>query len=140
MKKLIAILIFAIFLGFVSSCYKDNLAEMTAGSNLTGTVGTGSGTGTGTCDLTGTMLFSTHVVPILQTNCGTNNSCHGSRNSSGINLSTYTGVKSAVSSGRLMASINWTGGASRMPQGGSKLSTCNISRIQKWIDAAALNN
>lgn len=138
MRKLFALSLCIITLSLVTSCYKDNLAEMTIGTSLTAT--SGGTLGNNTCNLTNSILFATDVAPILQTNCGTNNSCHGSRNSSGVNLSSYAGVKSAVGSGRLMNSINWAGGASRMPQGGYKLNDCSISKIQKWIDAGALNN
>lgn len=112
------------------SCYNDNLSELTPSSGISG----------GSCDTTGVMTYSSHVVPVLQANCGINNGCHSSRNTSGYDLSNYTGVKAVVASGKLISSITWTGSASRMPENGSKMNDCNILKIQKWIDDGARNN
>lgn len=111
------------------SCYNDNLSELAP-----------SGVPGGACDTTGIITYSHHIAPMLNTNCGTGNSCHGSNNISGYDLSNYTGVHSAVVSGKLISSITWTGSAIRMPENGSKMNSCNIIKIKKWINAGALNN
>jgi hypothetical protein len=130
MKKILSFSILLFILGIMFSCYNDNLSELTPASGVSG----------GSCDTTGVITFSTHIVPMFKTNCGTRNSCHGHNNTSGYDLSTYAGVYSTVVNGKLMNSINWTGSATRMPENGSKMSSCNIIKLQKWIDAGALNN
>lgn len=133
MKKILIIPFVLLVVSCVYSCYYDNLSELTPSSGVKG--------GTGGCsDTAAVVSYANHVVPILQTNCGINNSCHGANNTSGYNLSAYNGVKAVAVSGTLMKSITWTGGVSPMPQNGNKMSDCNISVIQKWVDAGALNN
>ncbi len=89
------------------------------------------------CD-TATFTFAGAVGPIMNTYC---KGCHNPNSlGGGYDLSTYNGVKSAAASGRLMGSINHTSGYSAMPQGGSKLSDCQITQVQKWINAGSLNN
>lgn len=82
--------------------------------------------------------FSTAVSPILQTYC---NGCHGGSAPQGnVNYNTYAGVKTTVTNGKLMGSIQHASGYSAMPQNANKLSDCKISIIQAWIDAGAPNN
>lgn len=130
MKKLITPLIILLCSVGISSCYSDNLAELTPASGLSIL----------TCDTTGTISYMSQILPVLQNNCGINNSCHSSNNTSGYDLSTYTGVHNVVRSGMLLSSITWSGSPSNMPKNGSKMSDCNITKIQKWISAGALNN
>lgn len=82
--------------------------------------------------------YSANVKPIMNTYCV---GCHSTTNASGgIDLSTYTGLKASAASGRLLGSIKWTSGFVKMPQGGAKLSDCQITVIEKWINAGMLNN
>jgi uncharacterized membrane protein len=82
--------------------------------------------------------FSATIQPMMSTKC---QGCHNPNNlGGGIDLSTYAGIKSAALSGSLYGSISWASGYSQMPQGGSKLSDCEIQQVKKWIDAGALNN
>lgn len=134
MKKSLLFFFIGAAVLLMASCYNDNLSEMVPASGVKG------GTGAGTCDTAGVMSYTNHVLPVLQTNCGINNSCHGSNNSSGYNLSTYSGVRSVALSGKLVSSITWTGSASHMPQNAPKMSDCNITKIQKWVNAGSLNN
>ncbi|HTK19459.1 MAG TPA: hypothetical protein VL442_08100 [Mucilaginibacter sp.] len=134
MKKLIIFAILPIMISMIAACYNDNLSELTPASGVPG------GKGAATCDTSGVMSYSGNVVPVLQTNCGLNNSCHSANNSSGYNLSTYAGVRSVALNGMLNASITWSGTVAPMPQGGSKISSCNIIKIQKWINAGSANN
>ena len=94
---------------------------------------------TGTCTIPATVSLSQHVNPILQ-----NNNClfcHNTSSPSGnVNLSTYTGIKAKANDGRLFGAINHLPGFSPMPQGGNKLTTCQINTIKSWIDAGAPNN
>lgn len=93
--------------------------------------------GSANCD-TAAISYATIVAPIMTTSC---NNCHGgSSPSAGIRLDTYTGVKAQADGGGLVGSIEHASGYSAMPQGASKLSTCNISKIKAWISQGALNN
>ncbi|HEY9045947.1 MAG TPA: hypothetical protein VIN08_08625 [Ohtaekwangia sp.] len=130
MKKIYSIALLLFILSILFSCYNDNLSELTPSSGVSG----------GSCDTTGVMSYSVNIAPILRSNCGSSNSCHNHNNTSGYDLSSYTGVYSVAVSGKLISSITWTGSATRMPENGSKMNSCNIIKIQKWVDAGALNN
>jgi hypothetical protein len=130
MKK-IGIIILLAFLGFTSCT--NNKWELIAPK-----------TPPVPCDTTGTISYATTIVPILNANCGTtNNNCHSpSAPSLDPNLSTYAGVQGALSHGVLLNDITWSpNAANNMPKSPNpKLSDCNISLIQKWINAGAPNN
>lgn len=90
-----------------------------------------------TCD-TSLFTYSGAVQPILTVHC---TGCHNNTTQSGgINLTTYNGVQTVALNGKLAGSINWSTGFKPMPQGGQKLSDCNIEQITKWINAGAPNN
>jgi hypothetical protein len=109
---------------FISSCYYDKEELLyPQGSN--------------TCDTT-SVTYSGAVTSILNTYCV---SCHsGTAPSGSISLNSYTAVKAQVTNGKLMGSINHASGFSPMPKNASKLSSCNISKIQKWVNAGSPNN
>ena len=130
MKKIISFASLLLGIISISSCYYDNLAEMTPSTGVIG----------GSCDTSGTISYSHNIAPILQSNCGTSNSCHGTGNTSGYDLSTYTGVNAVVQNGKLINSITWSGTTPPMPQNGSKMSDCGITKIQKWVTSGAPNN
>ncbi len=90
------------------------------------------------CDTTLVATFDKDVLPLLNVRC---NSCHsGSSPSGNIKLDTYAEVMKYVDNGSLMGSINHASGFSAMPKNGSKLSLCEIRKIQTWIDAGAAGN
>ncbi|MBR2648086.1 MAG: hypothetical protein IKD55_04560 [Sediminibacterium sp.] len=93
---------------------------------------------TTTCD-TANIKYSTTILPILNTNC---NSCHGGTAIAGasIKLDTYASTLNYVKNNLLINSILQNGQASPMPKGGNKLATCDIKKIQTWINAGAPNN
>ncbi len=96
-----------------------------------------TGCGAINCDTTN-VTYSGSVKPILNAYC---NGCHaGSAPQGNINLTTYTDVKTQVSNGALLGSIEHTAAFSPMPKGGNKLNNCNVTLIKKWIDAGALDN
>jgi hypothetical protein len=67
--------------------------------------------------------------------------CHsGATPSGGINLSTYTAVKTVAVNGRLVGAVSHAPGYSAMPKNAGKLSACQIAQIRKWVDAGAPNN
>lgn len=92
------------------------------------------------CDTT-VFTYSAAIVPILNTYCV---GCHtGSSSGGGVDLSTYSAVKTVALNGQLLGSITWVSpytGSKQMPQGGSKLSDCYLTQVRKWIDAGAQNN
>ncbi len=122
MKKIITILfVFSIVL---SSCYRD-VEELLYPSN-------------GNCDVAN-VTYSATVVPILQSNGCLG--CHsGGAPSGNISLDGYNNVSAVAQSGKLFGVINHSPGFSPMPQGGNKMSTCNINKIKAWIDAGIPNN
>ena len=90
-----------------------------------------------TCD-TAVFTYSAAIEPLMSTNC---TGCHsGSLPDGGIDLSSYTGVKTVALNGRLTGAVSHSAGFSAMPQGGNKLNECEISQIEKWIAAGTANN
>lgn len=90
-----------------------------------------------TCD-TSNVTYSGYVAPLLAAYCV---GCHsGSLPSGGIALNNHSGVKGVAMNGRLMGAITWSPGFQKMPQGGNKLTDCNIAKIQAWINDGAPNN
>src|SRR5574339_445710 len=123
MKKIIPypiLLLTAIFLG---GCYYDVSQELYPSETF--------------CDTTN-ITYAGKILPLIQDNCY---SCHsGSAPSGNINLDSYTGVKAQATNGKLIGTISHAEGFSPMPQGGNKLSSCEISSIQTWINNGTLNN
>jgi hypothetical protein len=67
--------------------------------------------------------------------------CHSGGSPSGnIKLASYTDVKARVTDGKLWGSINHLPNFKAMPQTGSKMSECDISKFKAWIDNGAPNN
>ena len=88
--------------------------------------------------MTSNVSYSSTITGIINTyNCL---SCHGATPSAPFSLHTYAGVKARVDDGRLFGAINHQAGFSPMPQGGAKMSQCDINKVKAWIDAGAQNN
>lgn len=126
--KLCKLLWMLTIVAIVAGCSKSNEEEER----------TDSPNGGGNCN-TANMSFATDIVPILQANCY---ACHSNANQSisGISLEGHGNVKIQVDNGRLIGAITHASGFSPMPQGGSKLSDCNISKIRSWVTNGAPNN
>lgn len=92
------------------------------------------------CDLTN-VTFAETVTPILQASCY---SCHSNSNAAnsggGIKIQNYADVLTIAKNGKLMGTVNHSSGYQAMPQGGGKLTDCEINQLQKWIDNGTLNN
>ena len=139
------VLTVCIFSAFIISC--DNFSGPTPGKSVTtGTGGTTGGGNTGggttgggttnTCD-TSNVTFSKTVLPILEANCV---GCHsGPSATAGVNLSNYDGLKRVVSSNRFPNVLTGASGAPQMPPG-SRLSSCDITRISAWVRKGAIND
>jgi hypothetical protein len=98
-------------------------------------------TGTATCDTT-TAKFGAFVSPLMASKCATSG-CHNSTTASaGVNLDGYTNIKNYMSKNQsvFFGSINHSSGFSAMPKGGTKLSSCDINKLQIWFNAGLLNN
>lgn len=94
-------------------------------------------TNCGGCD-TSQYTYGATISVIMQTNC---TGCHSGTNpSGGINLSTYSGVQTVALNGRLVGAVTHAPGYSPMPKGAAMLSDCNITQIEKWVNAGAPNN
>ena len=88
------------------------------------------------CDAT-KFTYASIIQPLINSNCV---GCHKPGSLGGnIDLTSYSLVKVQVDNGKLLGSVTHAVGYSPMPQG-SKLSDCQISQIQSWINAGALNN
>lgn len=91
----------------------------------------------GACD-TALFTYSGAVKPIMEAKCA---GCHNPANLGGsIDVSTYTAVRAVALNGKLYGSIAHQPGFSPMPKNSAKLSDCEITQIQKWINAGSLNN
>lgn len=83
------------------------------------------------CD-TLNVTYTNTVKAILDNSCV---SCHQASNpSGGVLLDSYEQVKIVADNGRLWGSINHEDGYSPMPPGGEKLGSCDLSKIQAWIN------
>lgn len=92
------------------------------------------------CD-TSTVTLSGNVKPILETNCYR---CHSTSNAPlagvGIDLENYQELKVRADNGSLLGSVSHSSGFSPMPKGASKISNCDISFIEAWIEKGAAND
>lgn len=92
---------------------------------------------TGSCDTT-VFTYSGAVKSIMSNKCA---GCHNPSNLGGnVDLSAYNGVKTAALNGTLYGSVAHQPQYSAMPKNAAKLPDCEITQIQKWINAGALNN
>ncbi|HKC68585.1 MAG TPA: hypothetical protein VKG26_10165 [Bacteroidia bacterium] len=89
------------------------------------------------CDTT-QYKFGADIQPIMNTYCV---GCHSTNNAGGgYDLSNYAGVVNSISHNNLINSIKHTSGYNPMPQNGSQLPGCQISKIESWINAGNPNN
>ncbi|MFZ9661112.1 MAG: c-type cytochrome [Chitinophagaceae bacterium] len=124
MKKLKITLLIVSILFSISSCYYDK-EELIYGLP-------------GDCPTKTTVSYANNVVPLFQQKCY---GCHASGNGSGgISMGTYDKDMALAKTGKLYGSIAHSSGYSAMPQGASKLSTCQIATVKAWIDANYPNN
>lgn len=94
-----------------------------------------------TCD-TMDAKFSTTLMPLLNAKCNTSG-CHDAGSAAGgWQLNNYAGVKNVIDNGNgvFLKSIKQVNTSSPMPKGAAKLSDCEISKIEAWINAGALQN
>jgi cytochrome c553 len=120
----------------VIACSKDNEQDVANNGSNNGNNGSNGGNNN-SCD-TANVKFSTGVLPILQANCY---SCHGNGQvNGGVALDNFNTVRTRALNGSLIGVITHAQGYPAMPQGGAKLSDCNINKIRSWINNGAQNN
>ena len=88
------------------------------------------------CDTTA-VNFAGQIWPMMESYC---TGCHSaSAPGGGIVIADYDDMIALAENGSLMGSIGWESGYAKMPTN-QKLSDCNISLLQKWIDDGSPNN
>lgn len=89
------------------------------------------------------VTYKADIKPIIENNC---NNCHASDNytnfGGGYKLASYDDVVMQVdtTSGSNGGSLLFDVKSGRMPKGRSKLTDCEIAKIEKWIKDGAINN
>ena len=118
--RIIKLLFYSALLSLIfSSCYYDNEDDLYPFDPSQ------------SCD-TMNITYSNTVKVVLDNSCV---SCHQTSNpSGGVLLDSYNEVKVVADNGRLWGSINHEDGFSPMPQGGTKLSACELLKIKAWIN------
>ncbi|GAB2770433.1 cytochrome c5 [Hymenobacter luteus] len=90
------------------------------------------------CTTPAVVSYSVSISPLLDKNC---RSCHNPALLTGsVNLEDFSVIQKYIRSGELMGNVKHLPGYNPMPQGGTKLSDCDIELLQKWVDAGAPNN
>src|ERR1051326_690766 len=91
------------------------------------------------CDTTNT-TYSKTIEPIIAANCYT---CHSSTQgqfNGNIILDNPESLQQQAANGKLIGDINQSPGFHAMPNNGTKLSQCDIAKIQHWVDMGTPNN
>jgi mono/diheme cytochrome c family protein len=84
------------------------------------------------------VTFQLTIRPILNNNCIV---CHsGESPANGLDYTKYSDVLMVASDGRLVGAINHRAGFEPMPRFAPKLPSCEIQKIEKWVNEGALNN
>jgi len=124
MKNIIQSTLFLMTIGFMTSCYYDVESELYPNKPA--------------CD-TLNVTYKLTIKPVLERNNCLN--CHNTGLSSGgVNLDNYSSLAPTIASGKLLSSVNHDGKASKMPQGGAKISDCDLKKIEIWIKNGAPDN
>lgn len=83
------------------------------------------------------ITYSNSVKEIMKNHCyGTDNGCHSSPGSGGINLDNYSQTKATAESGQLLPVVIYVQGNTFMPPENSKflpLDSCEIKTLTLWI-------
>ena len=131
-KKIFSGIVIAAVAIWVHACYYDKYEKIYP------TVGLFT-----PCDSAAVQSYSNNIAPILQTSCGSKNSCHNTADGTNnfVDLSNYAGVSNVAATGQLVGAVTWDPNYHSMPKNStSKISDCNIRQIQKWVDAGYPDN
>nr|MBS0037021.1 hypothetical protein [Saprospiraceae bacterium] len=114
--------LFLVLLTLISACYYDVEEELYPNE---------------ICD-TQEVSYSGFVKPVLEDNCLI---CHNSGSNMGnVTLEGIDNVRIYSANGRLLGAIKHEPGFSPMPQGNEKLSDCQITKIEAWINQGTMDN
>ena len=138
MKKIALILITLCCIAGFYSCYYDKADIINPSSNL--------------CDTT-VVSYANDIAPIIQENC---TSCHSTNAAASglggsIPLDTYNSLQADVALGWLLPAVNWqinllpaSASASfspqNMPQNLPQLNSCQLNKLNAWVNQGAKNN
>ncbi len=87
---------------------------------------------------TAEMSYTADILPIIESNCY---QCHDAANNfGGITLEGYEGLKTFADNGLLVGTIRHESGFSFMPQGAPQLLSCEIEKIEAWIEQGTKDN
>lgn len=92
-------------------------------------------------DSSGTISYSTHIVPITTSYCGKSlTTCHGA-GAAQANFNSYAGF-TGYSANQIKHAVKQDAVSSYtpMPKNAPKLSQCNISKIVNWVNQGMNNN
>lgn len=92
-----------------------------------------------TC-ITDNMSLQANIVPILERNCYVCHSSAAGPSNGNVILDTYTELNKYTTNGKLVGAINHASGFSPMPQNAAKLGSCDIDKIESWVNDGAPNN
>jgi uncharacterized membrane protein len=110
----------------LAACASDNTEDLLGNAPPTPTCNPAANT------------YAAVVAPLLQQRC---TPCHNNVARSGnISLETHAQVQAVARNGQLVGVVSHAPGYQAMPQGGPKLSDCEIEHIRSWVAAGALNN
>jgi hypothetical protein len=123
LKHFICFSLLFLLVSGMNSCYYDNEDELYNFVNEE------------QCDTTN-ITYSQTIAPIMSNNC---NSCHSSVATYG-NIATDNYNDLVTNIEAIWGSANHFAGYSAMPKGGSKISDCNILKIQGWMQNGKPNN
>ncbi len=118
-----------ITLVLLNGCYKDSAEKMYPGAS--GMV----------CD-TVAMKYTVNIQPILTANCAVPG-CHTTldkASAGGYAYDSHAETMVSVTNGKLLKSIKHLPGANQMPKSAAKMESCNIDKINAWVNQGALNN
>lgn len=89
-------------------------------------------------DCNGTNItYMGDIAPIINVSCAISG-CHSANfPADGLDLSSYSKVKSASLNGKVLQSIKHLSGVKSMPQDAAKLSNDKITKVECWIQAGA---
>jgi len=125
MKKILVLVATGlIFLFLIPSCYYDNVEDLYPFEAYA-------------CDTTN-ITYSQTIAPIMADNC---NVCHSGANpQKNVITDNYPDLSIIAKNGQLWKSVNHDPGFVPMPYQENKLSDCNLSKINIWINSGSPNN
>lgn len=89
------------------------------------------------CDTSATISYSAQIAPIISSRCI---SCHTATDQTKLYDYTHVKANALATSGSLYGAITADGTAIPMPPNTARLSSCDITKIKKWIDSGTPDN